>query len=80
MIELLTEKHLVLYNIRQIKKETKIQVIEVCGVLFSIGKIYKSDVVCDMVDADACYLLLGRPWQFNINAIHKKRDSIYEFQ
>ena len=30
--------------------------------LFSIGKIYKSDMVCNVVDMDACYLLLGRPW------------------
>ena len=32
---------------------------EVCRVPFSIRKIYKSDVVCDVVDMDACHLLLG---------------------
>lgn len=30
------------------------RVTEVCHIPFSIGKIYKSDVVCDAVDMDAC--------------------------
>lgn len=29
--------------------------------LSSIGKIYESDMICNVVDMDACYILLGRP-------------------
>lgn len=28
---------------------------------------------------DACNLLLGRPWQFNVDIIHKGRDNVYDF-
>ena len=52
---------------------------EVCRVLFSIEKIYKSDVVCDVVDMDACHLLLRRTWQFNVDAVHRGSDNVYEF-
>lgn len=48
-------------------------------VFFSLfGKIYKSDVVCNVVDMDAWHLLLGRPYQFDVNAIHKERENVYE--
>lgn len=28
-------------------------------------------MVCDMVGVDAYYLLLGRSWQFNVDANHR---------
>ena len=28
---------------------------------------------------DACHLLLGRPWQFDLDANHKGRDNIFVF-
>lgn len=31
------------------------------------------------MDMDACHILLGRPWEFDLNAIHKGRDNIYTF-
>lgn len=49
-----------------------------CHVLFSIEKIYKSNVVSNIVDMDACHLLLGRSWQFNMNVVHGGRDNVYE--
>lgn len=30
-----------------------------------------------MVEMDACHILLGRPWQFNIDATYK--DNVYSF-
>lgn len=45
----------------KVDKVKDINITEVCCVPFSIGKIYKSDVVCSVVDMDACHLLLGRP-------------------
>ena len=35
--------------------------------------------MCDVVDIDACHLLLGRPWQFDVDVVHKGRDNVYEF-
>lgn len=28
---------------------------------------------------DACHLILGRPWQYDIKAIHKGHENTYEF-
>ena len=36
------------------------QVIKDRRVLFSIGKIYKSDVLSDVKNMDVCHLLFGR--------------------
>lgn len=60
------------------KERDKMCVIEMCHVLFSIEKIYKSNVVSNIVDMDACHLLLGRSWQFNMNVVHGGRDNVYE--
>ena len=38
-----------------------VQVLEVCKVLLSIGKYYKDEIICDVVDMDVCHILLGRP-------------------
>ncbi|GJU88802.1 transposon ty3-I gag-pol polyprotein [Tanacetum coccineum] len=32
---------------------------------------YKDKVICDIVDMDACRILLGRPWEFDVNVTHK---------
>lgn len=32
-----------------------------------------------MLDIDACHILLGRPWQFDLQAIHKGHDNTYKF-
>ena len=69
VIRFSTEKHPSPYRIGWIKKGTEMRVIEVCRVPFSIGKIYKRDVMCDVVDMDACHRLLGRPWQFDVDVV-----------
>ena len=33
--------------------------------------------MCKIVDMDACHLLLGRPWQFDVNTTHRGRDNSY---
>ncbi|GAV68638.1 hypothetical protein CFOL_v3_12141 [Cephalotus follicularis] len=45
----------------------------------SIGKHYTSVVVCDVVDMDASHVLLGRPWQYDVDITYKGRDNIYVF-
>jgi hypothetical protein len=43
---------------------------------FTIGT-YFDFVDCDVVPMQACYLLLGRPWQFNRESIHNSKTNQY---
>lgn len=46
---------------------------------FFVGKHYQDEVTCDVVNMKACHLLLGRPWKFDVRAIHKGRENVYDF-
>ena len=50
------------YKIGWIKKGTKTLVTQQCRVTFSMGKCYVDEVVCDVLEMDACHLILGRSW------------------
>lgn len=34
----------------------------------------------DVLDMDACHILLGRSWQYDVQAVHRGRENTYEFQ
>lgn len=61
------------------KKGNEVTVDNRCLVSFSIGKKYFDNIWCDIVVMDACYLLLGRPWQYVHKAIHDDRTNTYTF-
>ena len=44
-----------------------------------MGKCYVNKVVCDVVEMDARHLILGRPWQYDVDATHKCKDNVYVF-
>ena len=44
-----------------------------------MGKSYVDEVVCDIVEMDACHLILGRPWQYDVDATHRCKDNVYVF-
>ena len=54
-------------------------VTEICRIPISIGKIYKDEVVCDVIDMDASHVLLGRPWQYDVDITYKGQDNTYLF-
>ncbi|WVZ70528.1 hypothetical protein U9M48_019188 [Paspalum notatum var. saurae] len=45
---------------------------------FSIGD-YHAEVDCDIVPMQACHLLFGRPWQFDVDSVHFGRSNKYTF-
>ncbi|XP_022888907.1 uncharacterized protein LOC111404316 [Olea europaea var. sylvestris] len=65
-----TEKHLKPYKLAWLKRSSDVEVSQRALVSFSIGPTYKDQVLCDVVEMDACHLLLGRPWQFDQHSLH----------
>lgn len=45
----------------------------------SIGKYYQDEILCDVVDMDACHVLLGRPWNYDVGATYEGRDNTFMF-
>ena len=42
-----------------------------------MGK-YKDKVLCDVMPMDVCYILLGRPWQFDRATVHDGKKNTYK--
>nr|GEV91829.1 hypothetical protein [Tanacetum cinerariifolium] len=57
---------------------SKVRVTKQCEVPISMGK-YKDTVLFNIVDMDACHILLGRPWQFDLGVIHKGKENTCMF-
>ncbi|XP_074292819.1 uncharacterized protein LOC141619697 [Silene latifolia] len=41
---------------------------------------YVDEVLCDVIPMDACHVLLGRPWKFDRDVIHRGRSNEYELR
>ena len=52
---------------------------DLCHVSVSIVKFYQDIIACDVIDMGACHVLLGRPWQHDVDATHRDKESIYVF-
>lgn len=74
------EAHPKPYKVERIKKGSEVTVNRTYFVPFSIGKSYQNHVHCEVVEMDACHLLLGRPWKIDLNAKHLDRENSYSFQ
>ncbi|XP_074318613.1 uncharacterized protein LOC141655431 [Silene latifolia] len=80
ILNLSTQEHPNPYKLKWLKKGTEVKVDKQCLVLFSIGNVYKDEILCDVVPMDACHLLLGRPWEFDKNSIDQGRSNTYSFK
>ncbi|KAK9714162.1 hypothetical protein RND81_06G075800 [Saponaria officinalis] len=79
-LKLNTQDHPTPYKLRWLNKGAEVRVDKHCLIPFSIGNVYRDEVLCDVVPMDACHLLLGRPWEFDQNATHQGRSNTYTFK
>lgn len=63
------------YKLSRLSKE-HVLVDEKAWVDFKIGE-YKDRVLCDILPMDACHLFLGRPWQYDVKALHDGEKNSY---
>lgn len=50
-----------------------------CLLNFQIGNLNEK-VLCDVVEMDACHILLGRSWLFNKNVSYDGKENICVFK
>ena len=74
-----TEKHPKPYRLAWLQKGGEVTVSQRALISFSMGSNYKDQMWCDVVDMDACHLLLGRPWQYDRKVHHDGFKNTYSF-
>jgi hypothetical protein len=75
---LTTHPHPHLHNIQWLNDSGKAKATQTAWVHFFIGS-YSDFADCDAVPMQACSLLLGHPWEFDIDALHHGRSNKYTF-
>jgi hypothetical protein len=75
-IGLATHVHTHPYYIQWLNNSGMAKITHTARVHFSIGT-YHDYADCDVVPIQACFLLLGRPWEFDTDAIHHGRANKY---
>ena len=78
-LQLKTQKHPTPYSLEWIQGKDMAKVTKQCLVHPFIGMNYNVEVLCDIVDMDVCYLLLGRPWQHDVDSSRTGRDNLFLF-
>ena len=73
-----TQPHLQPYYIQWLNNSGKVKVTRLVRVNFAIG-CYNDSINCDVVPMQACFILLGRPWQFDIDSLHHGKTNQYYF-
>ena len=67
------------YRVAWLQKVHQVLVKEQCQVKFQI-RSYKDEVICEIIEMDACHILLGRPWHFERELVHEGKRNVYSFE
>ena len=59
-------------------KGQQVTIIEQCLLSFHIGS-FSEQVLCDVVEMDACHILLEIPSMFDRKVLHDGKENSYEF-
>jgi hypothetical protein len=78
-LELETTAHTSLYRVSWLQKGHRVTITKQCLVEFKIGG-YRDEILCEMILMDVCHVLLGLPWQYDINFIHDGRINTYNLE
>jgi hypothetical protein len=73
---LTTRPHTHPYHVQWLNDSGKVKVTQTSREHFSLGP-YFDFAYCDVVPMEVCSLLLGRPWEFDNDAIHHGRSNTY---
>ncbi|KAJ9557195.1 hypothetical protein OSB04_011809 [Centaurea solstitialis] len=73
------EPHEAPYSLGWVENGSHVRVTQTCRVPIWIGKHYQEEVLCDVLDMDACHILLGRSWQGDKGVTYKSRDNVVLF-
>ncbi|XP_021311863.1 uncharacterized protein LOC110433677 [Sorghum bicolor] len=73
-----TRRHPHPYHMQWLNNSGTVKVSSMVRLSFSIAD-YHGEVDCDIVPMQACHLLLGRPWQFDVDSVHFGRSNKYTF-
>nr|KAJ0203488.1 hypothetical protein LSAT_V11C500244810 [Lactuca sativa] len=74
-----TTNHPKPYVLHWLDDGSKIKVTKHVRVGLTIGS-YEDEVLCDVIPMDACHILLGHPWQFDRDVLHRGRSNEYELK
>ncbi|XP_021757878.1 uncharacterized protein LOC110722896 [Chenopodium quinoa] len=66
-------------KLQWLNNHNEVKVTKQTLLYFSIGKLCKDEVLCDVLPMDACHVLLGKPWQFDRDVMHDGRKNTYSF-
>jgi hypothetical protein len=64
-----------LYRVSWLKRGQQATVIEQCLLSFQIGS-FNEQVLCDVIEMDACHVFLGRPWMFDRKVFHDDIENL----
>lgn len=76
MVEMSTTPHPHPYKLIWLNDQTGNLLRKQCLIIQSIGS-FKDQVLCDVLEMDACHVLLGRPWQHDNRAKHDRFTNVY---
>ncbi|XP_026383818.1 uncharacterized protein LOC113279341 [Papaver somniferum] len=79
-LQLSTELHPNPYKLAWLDRKTDVLITRRALISFSEGDSYKDQIYCDVAPMDACHLLLGRPWLFDLRVQQDGYRNTYNFR